>query len=180
MELSITHTPNPLHCFSSPQLFPNPNVFTLSAPRPRRKLRFRVSATAEPDGASWSQSLRRGSQRFWINFGEMVKKETGLDFQSSSVKNVGEVMSGDELRRFGTQWVSRFVDWNRWERWKKIKDWEPLRIGTFVLYIFVVTFACRGVYVAVQTPFINRQKKELAEAYMEVLIPEPSPTNIRR
>ncbi|BAT89767.1 hypothetical protein VIGAN_06081900 [Vigna angularis var. angularis] len=180
MELSVTHTPNPLHCFSSPQLFPNPNVFTLSAPRPRRKLRFRVSATAEPDGASWSQSLRRGSQRFWINFGEMVKKETGLDFQNSSVKNVAEVMSGDELRRFGTQWVSRFVDWNRWERWKNIKDWEPLRIGTFVLYIFVVTFACRGVYVAVQAPFLNRQKKELAEAYMEVLIPEPSPTNIRR
>jgi len=53
-------------------------------------------------------------------------------------------------------------------------------MGTFVLYIFVVTFACRGVYVAVQTPFLNRQKKELAEAYMEVLIPEPSPTNIRR
>jgi len=55
-----------------------------------------------------------------------------------------------------------------------------MRIGTFVLYMFVVTFACRGVYVAVQTPFLNRQKKELTEAYMEVLIPEPSPTNIRR
>jgi len=63
---------------------------------------------------------------------------------------------------------------------QNIKDWEPMRMGTFVLYIFVVTFACRGVYVAVQTPFLNRQKKELAEAYMEVLIPEPSPTNIRR
>ncbi|XP_027354052.1 ATP-dependent zinc metalloprotease FTSH 12, chloroplastic isoform X3 [Abrus precatorius] len=38
----------------------------------------------------------------------------------------------------------------------------------------------RGVYVAIQAPFINRQKKELTEAYMEALIPEPSPTNIRR
>jgi len=47
----------------------------------------------------------------------MVKKETGLDFENSS-KKVGEVMSGDELRRFGAQWVSQFVDWNRWERWK--------------------------------------------------------------
>ena len=63
---------------------------------------------------------------------------------------------------------------------QNIKDWEPKRIGALVLYIFVVTFACRGVYVTIQAPFLSRQKKELTEAYMEALIPEPSPTNIKR
>ena len=48
----------------------------------------------------------------------MVKKETGLDFENRSVKKVGEFVNGDELRRLGTDWVFRFVDWNRWERWK--------------------------------------------------------------
>ncbi|RDY07466.1 ATP-dependent zinc metalloprotease FTSH 12, chloroplastic, partial [Mucuna pruriens] len=191
MELTITHNPNSLLVFSTP-LSRNPNVFTLTAPRGRRKLRFRISATAEPDGSSWSQSLRRGSRRFWVKFGEMMKRETGFDFGDGSEKKIGEFVSGDELRMFGTQWVSQFVDWNRWERWKVTtlsiavlglfnnKDWEPMRIGALVLYIFVVAFACRGVYVAIQAPFQNRLKKELTEAYMEALIPEPSPTNIRR
>ncbi|XP_029130211.1 ATP-dependent zinc metalloprotease FTSH 12, chloroplastic isoform X2 [Cajanus cajan] len=179
MKLTIPHNPNPLLLSSSP-LSQNPNVFALTAPRGGRKLRFRVSATAEPDGPSWSQSLRRGSRRFWVKFGEMVKRETGLDFEGGGVRNVGEVASGDELRTFGTQLVSQFVDWNRWEQWKNIKDWEPKRIGALVLYIFVVAFACRGVYAAIRAPFINRNKKELTEAYMEALIPEPSPTNIRR
>ncbi|TKY68583.1 ATP-dependent zinc metalloprotease FTSH 12 [Spatholobus suberectus] len=179
MELAIPHNPNPLLVSSSP-LSRNSSVFALTAPRGRRKLRFRVSATAEPDGPSWSQSLRRGSRRFWVKFGEMVKKETGLDFEGGGVKKVGEFVSGDELRRFGTRWASQFVDWNNWERWKNIKDWEPKRIGSLVLYIFVMAFACRGVYVAIRAPFLNRQKKELTEAYMEALIPEPSPTNIKR
>ncbi|CAJ1978393.1 unnamed protein product [Sphenostylis stenocarpa] len=118
MELSIPHNPNRLPFSSSPPLSRNPNIFTLTAPRAGRKLRLRVSATAEPDGASWSQSLRRGSRRFWVKFGEMVKKETGLDLENGSVKKVAEVVSGDELRRVGTQWLSQFIDWNRWERWK--------------------------------------------------------------
>lgn len=32
----------------------------------------------------------------------------------------------------------------------------------------------------VRAPIVNRQRKELTEAYMEALIPEPSPTNIRK
>ncbi|KAL2326085.1 hypothetical protein Fmac_025143 [Flemingia macrophylla] len=179
MELTIPHNPNFVLVPSSP-LSRNPNVFTLTAPRGRRKLRFQVSATSEPDGPSWSQSLRRGSRRFWVKFGEMVKRETGLDFEDGGVKKAGEFLSGGELQMFGTQWVSQLVDWNRWERWKNINGWEPKRIGALVFHIFVVAFACRGVYVAIRAPLLNRQKKELTEAYMEALIPEPSPTNIRR
>ncbi|XP_027354051.1 ATP-dependent zinc metalloprotease FTSH 12, chloroplastic isoform X2 [Abrus precatorius] len=169
MDISISFSPNSL-LLSSSELAP---IFTLTAPRRRTRLKFRTSATA--DGSSW---LQRGSRRFWVKFGEMVKKETGFDLKEG-VSNVDGV-SVDELRRIGTHSLSQFVDWNRWERWKNIENWEPKRIGALVLYSFVVAFACRGVYVAIQAPFINRQKKELTEAYMEALIPEPSPTNIRR
>lgn len=64
--------------------------------------------------------------------------------------------------------------------YQNVNNWEPRRIGALVLYIFVVAFACRGVFVAIQAPFLNRQRKELTEAYMEALVPEPSPTNIRK
>lgn len=38
----------------------------------------------------------------------------------------------------------------------------------------------RGIYLAFQAPHVARQKKEATEAFMEALIPEPSPSNIRK
>ncbi|XP_057453305.1 ATP-dependent zinc metalloprotease FTSH 12, chloroplastic [Lotus japonicus] len=190
MDLIISHSPNPLFVSSSP--FPstsqNPTFLTFAAPYSRRrKLKFRASASADPNGAgasSWFQPLQRASRRFWVKFGDLVKKETGVDLEDGAVK-LGEFVdgvkyNGDEFGRIGTRSVTQFVDWNRLERWKDLKNWEPKRIGALVLYILVVAFACRGVYVAIQAPYLNRQRKELTEAYMEALIPEPSPSNIRR
>ncbi|XP_057725689.1 ATP-dependent zinc metalloprotease FTSH 12, chloroplastic isoform X1 [Arachis stenosperma] len=203
----ISPNPNPF-LLPSPPLNPvvvplNPNLFALTTPRCpktlRRKLKLRASSTsaADPDGggdggaSSWSnisRSLRRGSKRFWLKFGEMVKKETGFDLGDGNAK-VGEFVgrvrdevetSGDELGRSGTHWVSEFLDWNRWEHWKNVNSWDPKRVGVLALYIFVVACCCKGMYVIIQAPYINRQRKELTEAYMEALIPEPSPTNIRR
>ncbi|KAK7257004.1 hypothetical protein RIF29_30663 [Crotalaria pallida] len=195
MDLIFQSRPYPFLISSSPLTPTSQNPIFLT-PRHRttattrtRKLKFRASASAGSNGSSWpdiTESLRRGSKRFWANFGEMVKKETGFDLEGyGNVDKVGEVVDGvktrgDELGKFGANWVSEFVDWNRWEHWKNIKNWEPKRIGALVLYIFAVAFACRGIYIAIQAPFVNRQKKELAEAYMEALIPEPSPSNIRR
>ncbi|MED6144837.1 ATP-dependent zinc metalloprotease FTSH 12, chloroplastic [Stylosanthes scabra] len=203
----ISPNPNPF-LLPSPPLTPavvpsNPNLFALTKPHSsktlRRKLRLRASSTsaADPDGgpnggaSSWSsifRSLRRGSKRFWVKFGEMVKKETGFDLGDGNAK-VGEFVwrvkdevetSGDELGRSGTHLVSEFLDWNRWERWKNVNSWDPKRVGVLALYIVVAAFCCKGIYVAIQAPYVNRQREELTEAYMEALIPEPSPTNIRR
>ncbi|CAI8584226.1 unnamed protein product [Vicia faba] len=156
MDLIITHSPNPS----------------------RRKFKLRASSTAGPngaDGSSWSQSLERASRRFLVKFGDLVKKETGVDLRDSVVDGVKNFGS-----EFPTPSLSEFVDWNRFEYWKNVKNWEPRRIGALLLYIFVVAFASRGVYVAIRAPYVNRQRKELTEAYMEALIPEPSSTNIRR
>lgn len=60
------------------------------------------------------------------------------------------------------------------------ENWEPKRVGALVLYVFVVIVSCQRMYVAIRAPYINRQKKELTEAYMEALIPEPTPSNIRK
>ncbi|XP_058747323.1 ATP-dependent zinc metalloprotease FTSH 12, chloroplastic isoform X2 [Vicia villosa] len=163
----------------------NSNFFTLTAPfSSRRKFKLRASSTADPngaDGSSWSQSLERASRRFFVKFGDMVKKEMGVDLRDSVVK-AGEFVDGVKNvgSEFPTPSLSEFVDWNRFEYWKNVENWEPRRIGALVLYIFLVAFACRGVYVAIRAPYINRQRKELTEAYMEALIPEPSPTNITR
>ncbi|KAG6773939.1 hypothetical protein POTOM_021284 [Populus tomentosa] len=34
-------------------------------------------------------------------------------------------------------------------------------------------FACQRIYVAIRAPFLDQERRELTEAYMEALIPEP-------
>lgn len=61
-----------------------------------------------------------------------------------------------------------------------VKNWEPKRLGALVLYIFVTILSCQSIYKAVRAPIIERERRELAEAYMDALIPEPTPTNVRK
>jgi len=61
-----------------------------------------------------------------------------------------------------------------------IEKWEPKRVGALILYIIIVTISYQRVYVAITTHIDRQGRKELTEAYMEALIPEPSPANIRR
>ena len=61
-----------------------------------------------------------------------------------------------------------------------VKNWEAKRIGVLILYALVMVASSRGIYKAIQAPVINRERRELAEAYMEALIPEPTPTNVRK
>ncbi|KAJ7948980.1 ATP-dependent zinc metalloprotease FTSH 12, chloroplastic [Quillaja saponaria] len=200
MELTILYRPNPLLVSSSSLTSTSQKstcfrITPMCKPKISGKKRiFRVLASAnsnEGDGFSWlnlNRSLQRGSEQFWLKFGESVKEETGFDMKDANGKVaefVGQVRNGVkkngvELERFRTQLVPEFVSWNRWERWKDLKKWEPQRIGALILYIFVMAVSCRGIFKAIQAPFLHRQRKELTEAYMEALIPEPSPSNIRR
>lgn len=61
-----------------------------------------------------------------------------------------------------------------------VKKWDPKRIGALVVFMFVVLFSCKRIYLVVRAPALDRQRKELTEAYMEALIPEPSPSNIKK
>lgn len=123
-----------------------------------------------------------------LKLGESVKKETGFDVEGGNVKVgefveriKGDIKKGDAaFTRFRTGLLTDFVDWNRWERWKDFKNWEPKRVGALLLYIFAVMFACQRIYVAIRAPFLDQERRELTEAYMEALIPEPSPINIRK
>lgn len=144
-----------------------------------------------PDGFSWqslTRSIRRGSERFWSDFGESVKKETGFDLKEANV-TVGEFVGrvgdglkkgGTELERFRTELLPEFVSWNRWERWKDLKTWESKRVAALIFYVFITLVSCQRIYIAIRAPLQNRQRKELTEAYMEAVIPEPSPINVRR
>ncbi|XP_021802259.1 ATP-dependent zinc metalloprotease FTSH 12, chloroplastic isoform X3 [Prunus avium] len=200
MDLKITYKSNPL-LFSSTQLTQpsaRPVLFNLPTKhRPktsRKKPTFRVMGSANSngsDGFSWgslTRSIRRGSERFWSNFGESVKKETGFDLKDANVKvgeYVGRVEGGlqkgrTELERFKTELVPELVSWNRWERWKDVKTWESKRIAALIFYIFLAVVSCQRIYIAIRAPLQDRQRKELTEAYMEAVIPEPSPSNVRR
>ncbi|KAL5543723.1 hypothetical protein UlMin_007507 [Ulmus minor] len=200
MELCVSYKPNPL--LSSSGFFiqntPNPILFKLPTKQrsnfSRHKPVFRVLAAANSNGSngsSWSglaRSIRQGSERFWSKFGEAVKKETGFDVEGANVKvtefvervREGVKKGGDELERFRTDLVPEFVSWNQWRRWKDLKAWDSKRIAALFLYILVAIVSSRRIYVAIRAPYLDRQKKELTEAYMEALIPEPSPSNIKQ
>ncbi|KAJ0098539.1 hypothetical protein Patl1_20814 [Pistacia atlantica] len=139
MDISIPFKPNPLLSSS--------NSLTKAVPFPKRQTHrprisrqnpiFRVYSSANPNGSagfSWpsiARSIEVGSERFWSNFGQSVKRETGFDFEEANVKVgelVGRVKNGVkkgevEFTRFRTVLVPEFVDWNRWERWKDVKNW---------------------------------------------------------
>ncbi|XP_028076064.1 ATP-dependent zinc metalloprotease FTSH 12, chloroplastic [Camellia sinensis] len=152
---------------------------------------FASSNPNGPGGFSWlslSQSIRRASERFLSKFGDSVKKETGFDLEDVNVRVSGIVdqiqemaKNGDtQFNRFRSELVPEFIHWNKWDRWKDVKNWDPKRIGALVLYIFVVLFSCQRVYMAFRAPSIARRRKELTDAYMEALIPDPTPTNVRK
>lgn len=61
-----------------------------------------------------------------------------------------------------------------------LKNWELKRIGALVFYIIVVIISGQRIYMALRAPGLDRQKKELTEAYMEALIPEPTLSNIKQ
>ncbi|KAL8461893.1 hypothetical protein ACS0TY_033099 [Phlomoides rotata] len=151
--------------------------------RPRRK-RFMISASNEPQGFSWqrfSQSISRGSQRFFEKLGDSMKKETKLNLDDVMIR-VDE-FSGrarDTLERLNSELLPQFVCWNKWENWKDMKNWDSKRLGALVLYICIMIFSGQSVYKAIRAPIIERERRELAEAYMEALIPEPTPTNVRK
>ncbi|KAJ9164490.1 hypothetical protein P3X46_024062 [Hevea brasiliensis] len=200
MNLAVPHKPNPLLYPSTllVQTSQNP-IFLQFTPRckprvSRQKPIFRIYSSANPngsDGLSWpslTRAFRLGSERFLLKLRESVNRETGFNMDWVNVK-MGEFLElakdrakkGEaELNRFRTELLPEFGNWNRWERWKDIKNWEPKRVGVLVLYVFFMIFSCQRMYIAIRAPYLDRERRELTEAYMEALIPEPSPINIRR
>ncbi|XP_051125031.1 ATP-dependent zinc metalloprotease FTSH 12, chloroplastic [Andrographis paniculata] len=170
--------------------------------RPKLKLsrqkRFIISASSSssssssgPEGLSWawlSQSFRRGSQRFLEKLGPSVEKETGVDMDnvrvrmdefSSWARDSGR-KAQESVERVRYELLPQFANWNKWELWKDVRNWDSKRLGVLVLYIFVSILSCQSIYKAVRAPIIDRERRELAEAYMDALIPEPTPINVRK
>ncbi|CAN4096889.1 unnamed protein product [Withania somnifera] len=182
--MHLTTTPHPLnsiHLSSKPFFL----SFAFKCRRQRRPtfLAFSSNSNNSPEGFSWlqlSQSIRRGSERFFNQLGDSVKKETGFEFEDAKLK-VAEfsgraVDSGQILvQRFHSELLPEFLNWNKFESWKDIKKWDSKRVGVFILYVIVTVFSCQKMYMAIRAPIINRERKELTEAYMEALIPEPTP-----
>lgn len=117
-----------------------------------------------------------------------MKKETGFDFEDAKVKveefsgrAVDSAKNGQILlQRFQSELFPEFLNWNKFEYWKDIKKWDSKRVGVFILYVIVTVFSCQKIYMAIRAPIVNRERKELTEAYMEALIPEPTPVNVKR
>lgn len=145
---------------------------------------FRVHSSADQNDSPWlrlSDSIRRGSNRFSQKFGDSLKKETGFDVDvvNARAKELAN-KAHTQFDEFRTLVLPHFIQWNKWDRWKDIRSWESKRLGALLLYVFILLLSCQRIYTRVRAPFLARQHQQLTEAYMEALIPQPTPTNIRR
>lgn len=195
MHLTTT-TPHPLnstHLSSKPIFLTFPPKCRRKAFRHRRPTVLASSSdtNSNPEGFFWlqiSHSIRSGSKRFFNQLQDSVKKETGFDFEDAKVKveefsgrAVDSAKNGQILlQRFQSELFPEFLNWNKFEYWKDIKKWDSKRVGVFILYVIVTVFSCQKIYMAIRAPIVNRERKELTEAYMEALIPEPTPVNVKR
>ncbi|KAJ3698854.1 hypothetical protein LUZ61_002559 [Rhynchospora tenuis] len=193
MDLIASHAPtSPVP--SSSLLSKQPFLFHQSLPirlptkrfRKRKQLRLRASSSGTGDGEngpdkfSWKGflgSIHQGSGQFVSNFTESLREDTGLDLNKAS-----EVAARAKaaLERFWVQVLPEFIEWNRWERWKEIEHLEPRRVGALILYTIVGAVLLNRSYAALTYGRTLRRQRELTDAYMEALIPEPSPANIRK
>ncbi|XP_074317703.1 ATP-dependent zinc metalloprotease FTSH 12, chloroplastic-like isoform X1 [Silene latifolia] len=74
-----------------------------------------------------------------------------------------------------------FLNWNKWDNWKDIHTWEPKRLAALLLYIFAILLSFHKLYYAAfQAPRIAQDRKQLTDAYMEALIPLPTPHNLTK
>ncbi|GAB2222867.1 hypothetical protein Droror1_Dr00016998 [Drosera rotundifolia] len=141
------------------------------------------SPSSTPNGGGpfpWERffvSVSRTSERLARRLGEEVKKETGIDIEEVWRKVRGE--SGEGVEWVRGEVVPEFVKWNKWEYWKDIRSWEPKRIGALLLCTIIFAASCWKIHGAIYTYRSNLARKELTEAYMETLIPEPTPANVR-
>lgn len=108
-----------------PVRFPSRRKFRRRANNPHKGAIFRASASANGGGSgffSWEEvsgSIRRDSERFASNFGETLKKETGIDLGSAIVKARELVSKGKEaVDRFRSEVMPEFVEFNKWNNWK--------------------------------------------------------------
>ncbi|KAM7532394.1 hypothetical protein LguiB_035804 [Lonicera macranthoides] len=196
MDVTIQCRPNPLYYFSSSSSsssiavgvfnqIPHPNLLLFSQKRRHKRLILRAANPNGSEGFNWlrlSHSIRRTSERLLPKFNHSLKKETGFDVEGAIVKFSGFIAWARNAANntFNTNLLPQFIIWNSWNRWKDFNNWEPRRVGALLLYLFAVIFSCRRIYMVVRAPLLDRQRKELTEAYFEALIPDPTPTNIRK
>lgn len=125
MEIAtVQWRPTPLHCAPVSASYGNYRLKT------SRRKRFVISASSssssEPEGFSWlrfSQSVRRGSYRFFENLGESIKKETGFDLKVPVDEYTGRARNSarkvhEKLERVNSELLPQFISWNKWESWK--------------------------------------------------------------
>ncbi|XP_020084791.1 ATP-dependent zinc metalloprotease FTSH 12, chloroplastic-like isoform X3 [Ananas comosus] len=191
--------PLPASLSESHLLLSRPRPFpSLSNPSRRRRSRgrgplraFSASGTGDGPTFSWkdvSESIRRGSERFRSRFGGYLREETGFDFEEASLKAGGLLVRFRDaaakgyaaVDRFRLEILPQFIEWNKWENWQDIAKWQPRRVGALFLYIIIVSMSFWKSYAAIATRIDHQRRRELTEAFMEALIPEPTPANVRK
>ncbi|KAH6557468.1 hypothetical protein KP509_1Z112600 [Ceratopteris richardii] len=71
----------------------------------------------------------------------------------------------------------QFVSWNRLDLWKDVKRWDVQRYGALILYALLAASCLRVIHIFFIQP---RRMEELTQAYMESIIPDPSPHNVKK
>eukprot|EP00250_Pteridium_aquilinum_P014757 c22183_g1_i1 orf=676-3876(-) len=164
---------------------------------------------AEASGASpqlltsVTSALASGTRRYMLEFQEELKKEAGLDLDaikrayavcldyierrwqeltpllrvSKSKADELVIWARESSDIFKQRVWPQFVSWNRLELWKDVERWDAQRYGAIVIYILVAASCVRALHNIFVKP---HRVKQLTNSYMEAVIPDPSPQNVKK
>ncbi|KMZ66102.1 ATP-dependent zinc metalloprotease FtsH 2 [Zostera marina] len=173
-----------------PTLHPHPIPLNSRFLTPRRTHRrfqkkhsFRSLSARGGDGSgrfSW-ESVRKVSNRFWSDFGRDFNKEFGVDLGNVANKCAQVLKKREDVGAWlRSASLPSLLEWHNWDKWKDVKNWDPKRVGVLILYTIIVVLSSKSIYFRLTKPQLDPKiQYELFNAYMEAVIPEPTPTNIR-
>ncbi|GJR61680.1 ATP-dependent zinc metalloprotease FTSH 12, chloroplastic [Tanacetum coccineum] len=136
-------------------------IKTTTRRNPNFHLRVYASSDANPTPPEDEDEQQDPFNRLFSYFGDSLKKETAF---RQSLSNA----------------ITQFITWNHFAKWKDMSNWDPTRVGVFVIYTFLTLLSFQKIYMVVRAPFLNRQAQQVSQSYMDALIPEPTPANIRK
>lgn len=152
---------------------------------------------------SVKHALASGTHRYMHEFQKELKAEAGLDveivrraylacfayiekrWQEVAPLLLASKRKADKLVSWAAEFNDiirqrlwpQFVSWNHLELWKDVKGWDAQRFGALVVYILVAAASLRGLHIIFVKP---RIVKQLANSYMEAVIPDPTPQNLKK
>ncbi|KAI5060331.1 hypothetical protein GOP47_0024751 [Adiantum capillus-veneris] len=122
---------------------------------------------------SVKSALVSGTHRYMHRFHEELRTDAGQELEA--IRKVYLARHSSDI--FKQRTWPQFMSWNRLELWKDVRKWDAQRYVAILVYSLFVASCLRAVDIILFRP---QRIRQLTNAYMEAIIPDPSPQNVKK